>query len=949
MADTLESLEIEVKHSASGAESEITTVKNAISELGGILDKVLPQLKSFAAEMSKVAKIKAPSNFASQQQNKIESADPGLKGTLQETIDQSDVNAVTETFEKVGKAASKAKEAITEEIAETIRNANKLDVLAHKQAKAEVSMEKAITTNDAEKAWREREKAINAAAQAAREYQKNLPKEETKPEPISKEFQQDIATAEKLDLLAMKLSSYREKMADAFQAGDVDKAVSFRNKILDTEQAIEKLAKASESANLTPLTQEMQELISSASHIDVLEAKLAKLRQSMQEAFEAGDSQKAYSLRDQILKTETALEKARNAANKLNESLADTNATPLSQEMQDLISNASQIDVLEAKLARLKEAMRQAFEAGNEEKAYSLRSQILQTEAALERANKAADGTKASMKKAAEGVKELTKEASKSKSPLDNFVSSLKRIAFYRIIRSIIKSITQALSEGLQNAYAFSSGIDGEGHRFAEAMDSMTSASTKMKNQLGSAFIALLAAIAPVVEAIINLVVKLADAISQLFSAFTGKTYLKASDVSAKFADNMAQGAGAAKEWKNQLMGFDEINKLNDSAGGGGGSSALDPMSMFEDAPIAEWALKLKEKLVPIIEDIKGMFQGLIDFVAGVFTGDWDRAFRGLSKVVENFGKLIKDTLGGFVVPIFDGFAGQVIKIIDNLFKEIEKKTGIDLTKVRETVLYSLNYLRFFIEGVALQISWIVEDLCKVVSDLINGDWSAAWKDAQQLVSDASLDITPAVEDMARKVTDAMLEGKDGVKTSLEETRTAVTDNTSQINNDMANNANTTATWAETFSQNLEAIKDQMEALGQSSVTAENNGNGLSFFSRVLRVGARIARMGLSTSPISGFFADGGYPTSGQLFIANEGTAPEMVGTIGNRTAVATNDDIVAAVSEGVFNAVTASLGNSRRGNEVVLNVNGREFMRAVYNDYRSVASERGISLVTGG
>lgn len=544
----------------------------------------------------------------------------------------------------------------------------------------------------------------------------------------------------------------------------------------------------------------------------------------------------------------------------------------------------------------------------------------------------------------------FVKEVSKGKSPLDNFVGSLKRIAFYRFIRSIIKAITQALSEGLQNAYAFSSGIEGEGHRFAEAMDSMTSASTKMKNQLGSAFIALLAAVAPVVEAIINLVVKLADAISQLFSAFTGKTYLKASDVSAKFADNMAKGAGAAKEWKNQLMGFDEINKLNDSAGGGGGSSALDPMSMFEDAPIAEWAMRLKEKLVPIIEDIKGIFQGLIDFVAGVFTGDWDRAFRGISKVVENFGKLIKDTLGGFVVPIFDGFAGQVIKIIDNLFKEIEKKTGLDLTKVRETVLYALNYLRFFIEGVALQISWIVEDLCKVVSDLINGDWSAAWKDAQQLVSDASLDITPAVEDMARKVTDAMLEGKDGVKTSLEETRTAVTDNTSQINSDMANNANTTATWAETFTQNLESIKDQMEALGQSSVTAENNGNGLSFFSRVLRVGARIARMGLSTSPISGFFADGGYPTSGQLFIANEnGVAPEMVGTIGNRTAVATNDDIVAAVSEGVFNAVTASLGSSRRGNEVVLNVNGREFMRAVYNDYRSVASERGISLVTGG
>ena len=138
---------------------------------------------------------------------------------------------------------------------------------------------------------------------------------------------------------------------------------------------------------------------------------------------------------------------------------------------------------------------------------------------------------------ASKGVQQLSKAADKSKGPLGNFVSSLKRIAFYRFIRSIIKAITQAFQEGLQNAYQFSSGIDSEGHRFAAAMDSMKTAGTTMKNQLGSAFISLLAAVMPVILTIINLVTKLADVLSQIFASFTGTTYLKAAEVPQRWGE----------------------------------------------------------------------------------------------------------------------------------------------------------------------------------------------------------------------------------------------------------------------------------------------------------------------------------------------------------------------------------------------------------------------------
>lgn len=49
-------------------------------------------------------------------------------------------------------------------------------------------------------------------------------------------------------------------------------------------------------------------------------------------------------------------------------------------------------------------------------------------------------------------------------------------------------------------------------------------------------------------------------------------------------------------------------------------------------------------------------------------------------------------------------------------------------------------------------------------------------------------------------------------------------------------------------------------------------------------------------------YAMGGFPDAGQMFIARE-AGPEMVGTIGNKSAVVNNDQIVAGISEGVSDA----------------------------------------------
>ena len=514
---------------------------------------------------------------------------------------------------------------------------------------------------------------------------------------------------------------------------------------------------------------------------------------------------------------------------------------------------------------------------------------------ALGRVQSSAKSVSGNTNGAAKGIKNVGEAAKKANKPLGNFINSLKRIAFYRIIRGIIKSITQAMKEGLEKAYLFSSGITGEGNRFAQAMDSIKSKGNEMKGQLGSAFIGLLTAIEPILNALINIVTKAADAMSQFFAAFTGTRYIKANQTAAKFADTMARGGAAAKEWKNQLLGFDEINRLNEPSSGGGGS-ANNPLAGydFEDSPISEFWQKAADKVKPILEGIKLMFQGLRDFIVGVFMGDWDLAFKGLGEIVEGFGRLVSHVLQGLVIPIFDGFAGQVIKIVDGLFQYIEDKTGLDLTKIRESVAYALNYVRFMIEGFAIQVAWIIEDLSKAISAVLQGDWSTAWQYAKKAVDDASVDVSTQASIMAASVSDSMVNG-----------------------------GNASADFAEAFSVNMETARGQMAATANSSVEVKETANGLSFIGKIAGYVGKILRLGARVGGIPGF-ATGGFPDVGQLFFADE-AGPELVGTMGGHTAVANNDQIVEGIRQGVYDAVVAANANGNSDVSVKVYLDSRE------------------------
>ena len=66
--------------------------------------------------------------------------------------------------------------------------------------------------------------------------------------------------------------------------------------------------------------------------------------------------------------------------------------------------------------------------------------------------------------------------------------------------------------------------------------------------------------------------------------------------------------------------------------------------------------------------------------------------------------------------------------------------------------------------------------------------------------------------------------------------------------------------------------------------------------------------------------AEGGIVNEGQMFIARE-AGPELVGSIGRKTAVANNDQIISGIESGVYRAMVAANANSNGGSTQTIRI----------------------------
>lgn len=553
--------------------------------------------------------------------------------------------------------------------------------------------------------------------------------------------------------------------------------------------------------------------------------------------------------------------------------------------------------------------------------------------------------------------------ANKKVGVLAKTLNGLKRIAFYRAIRAAIKGISDAVKEGTDNAYWYSRTMGGQIGYVADAFDRLSSGSFKMSNQFGAAFSTLKAAIAPVLIYVINLLTAAANALTKFFAALGGKTvYMRATDYTKKWADATSAGAAAAKEWKNQLMGFDEINRLEEPSGGGGGGGgggAPDYGNMFEMAElegfwkrISDLASKVRLNFKDVLFNWKNLnseqiakkivagLGAVIGGAAGFAVGGIPGAVFGIlvgtgigllidSLIFDDDGKVSKgeiaELLKGALITIAGGIVGFVLggpggaligmTVGMGLFASLKAMDFITDGSLGNTIINTLvkalsmaggAALGFVLGGPAGAILGatiglgIQFDLEKFLFGDTSGWSTADW--IKNIVATLAPIAGAAIGLMVggpmgaaigavvglgihfALTTDPKMDGEKvsgGFWKGFKEKWDGFTNWVQNVWRSFKN-------WWQnlsvgSFHINLPHLEVQWESLNSNSI-----------ISRIFGFTA-IPHLNVS------WYAKGGFPEAGQLFVARESGA-EMVGSLGGRTAVANNDQIEQGIAIAVQN-----------------------------------------------
>lgn len=355
----------------------------------------------------------------------------------------------------------------------------------------------------------------------------------------------------------------------------------------------------------------------------------------------------------------------------------------------------------------------------------------------LKRAHSHSSNFSKSMKKVRNSVlqtlfpfKSIAKSVTNFGNAFKKLGSTIQRLVLYRFLRSMIRAITQQVKLGIDALYNWS---DVVGYRFKAAMDGLATSFQYLRNSVAAMLSPLVEYLQPVIDSLIDRFVEFLNVVNQFIATMTGKdTYVRAIKGAAKYAEETGYAAAAQEKLNRTVLGFDELNKLNDTDDRGRGSPTADAGGgEFEELPITEsfgkidWSnlgKKLSDGLATALGSInwqsiqkktKGVVQKVIGFINSFFGNEemWTEVgltvsggINTLTTAITTFadkgkwkaiganiqaafmaavGDINWENLGKSLVATFKIFANLFIGFISGMTEEDWKELG---TKIGEAV-----------------------------------------------------------------------------------------------------------------------------------------------------------------------------------------------------------------------------------------------------------------------
>ena len=188
------------------------------------------------------------------------------------------------------------------------------------------------------------------------------------------------------------------------------------------------------------------------------------------------------------------------------------------------------------------------------------------------------------------GFKKFAESARGSVKKLAKEITRIAKMLKLMVTRMVLRQIISGIGDGFKNLAQYSKQFDA-------SISLLWNDFRQLGNSIAAAASPLVNVFAPAIHAIIQLVIQAVNAINQLLSAITGLTsFVRAKKLTDSYAASLDKSNKSAKALKKTVLGFDELNQLQDNKNNGGGGTS--PLDMFEDAPIekkwADWANKIK-------------------------------------------------------------------------------------------------------------------------------------------------------------------------------------------------------------------------------------------------------------------------------------------------------------------------------------------------------------------
>lgn len=308
------------------------------------------------------------------------------------------------------------------------------------------------------------------------------------------------------------------------------------------------------------------------------------------------------------------------------------------------------------------------------------------------------------------------------------------------------------------------------------------------KDILKSAIEGSLGAIETVTSGVLTVVQNLSDAISRLYDEHVKPFFDFIANGLSSIFETLITGyntyilpvlQGLAEQFKGLLEGplGDAILKIEAFLG-----KLIDSLKLLWESvlvPLINWiianllpvvakiidvvgttAIKVIKSLIKIIGDVADALSGIIDFLVGVFTGDWELAWQGIKEIADGAWSFIKDVVSG---------AWKIIKTVTKGALNIIKTViGTAWNAIKTATSTAWNAIKKTLSGLWSALKTTAKTVFDAIKTKVTGVWDKIKDKTSRIWESVTTFVSTKVEAIRTAITDKFNAARDAVKSAFE-------------------------------------------------------------------------------------------------------------------------------------------------------------------------------------